>query len=55
LPLNLTKTDSGISIGIAPIAAAKATSPEPAGNEIPMGKRVWDHHLCLQCLEVKDG
>ena len=42
LPLNLTKTDSGISIGIAPIAAANATSPEPAGNEMPIGKRVCE-------------
>ena len=25
----------------APVAAAKATSPEPAGKEMPRGKRVW--------------
>ena len=24
------------------MAAAKATRPEPAGNDIPMGKRVWE-------------
>ena len=39
-PLNLTNTDSGISKGITPNAAAKATKPEPAGKEIPKGKRV---------------
>ena len=39
-PLNRTKTDSGISSGITPVAAPKATRPEPAGNEIPIGKRV---------------
>jgi hypothetical protein len=33
-------TDSGISSGMTPVAAAKATKPEPAGNEIPIGKRV---------------
>ena len=36
-----TKTLSGISKGITPVAAANATKPEPAGNEIPIGKRVW--------------
>ncbi|VGP60854.1 hypothetical protein SB00610_02914 [Klebsiella quasipneumoniae subsp. similipneumoniae] len=41
LPLKRTSTDSGISSGITPVAAAKATRPEPAGKEIPMGKRVW--------------
>ena len=41
LPLNRTKTDSGISSGITPVAAAKATRPEPAGKEIPIGNRVW--------------
>ena len=40
-PLNLTSTDSGISRGITPNAAAKATSPDPAGKLIPNGKRVW--------------
>ena len=40
-PLKRTKTLSGISKGITPVAAAKATKPEPAGNEMPMGKRVW--------------
>ena len=42
LPLNLTSTDSGISSGITPVAAANATRPEPAGNEIPIGKRVCE-------------
>ena len=41
LPLNRINTDSGISKGITPVAAAKATRPEPAGKEMPMGKRVW--------------
>ena len=27
---------------MTPVAAAKATSPEPAGKEIPMGKRVCE-------------
>mmetsp|Transcript_66930 Transcript_66930/g.134904 ORF Transcript_66930/g.134904 Transcript_66930/m.134904 type:complete len:212 (+) Transcript_66930:489-1124(+) len=40
-PLNRTSTDSGMSKGMLPVAAAKATNPEPAGNEIPIGKRVW--------------
>ena len=40
-PLKRTNTDSGMSKGITPVAAANATSPEPAGNEMPMGKRVW--------------
>ncbi|MNQ49732.1 hypothetical protein D3C85_636490 [compost metagenome] len=31
-----------MSSGITPVAAAKATRPEPAGKEIPMGKRVWE-------------
>ena len=39
-PLNLTKTDSGISKGITPSVAAKATKPDPAGKLIPSGKRV---------------
>ena len=41
LPLKRINTDSGISNGITPVAAAKATKPEPAGKEIPIGKRVW--------------
>ena len=41
-PLKRTSTDSGISSGMTPVAAAKATKPEPAGNEIPIGKRVWE-------------
>ena len=41
-PLKRTKIDSGISRGITPVAAANATSPEPAGNEIPIGKRVCE-------------
>ena len=41
-PENLTNTDSGISIGITPIAAANATRPEPAGKDIPMGNRVCE-------------
>ena len=41
LPLNRMRTDSGMSSGITPVAAAKATKPEPAGKEMPMGKRVW--------------
>ncbi len=36
------QTDSGISSGITPVAAANATRPEPAGKEIPIGKRVWE-------------
>ena len=39
-PLNLTKTDSGILRGIEPIAAAKATIPDPPGKEIPSGNLV---------------
>ena len=41
-PLNRTSTDSGMSRGITPVAAAKATRPEPAGKEIPIGNRVWE-------------
>ena len=36
-PVNFTNTDSGIFNGIDPIAAAKATIPEPPGKEIPRG------------------
>ncbi len=39
-PLKRTRTDSGIFRGILPVTAANATKPEPAGNEIPIGKRV---------------
>ena len=42
LPLKRTSTDSGMSSGMTPVAAAKATRPEPAGKEMPMGKRVWE-------------
>ena len=41
-PVKRTNTDSGISRGITPVAAANATKPEPAGNEIPKGKRVCE-------------
>ena len=41
-PLKRTKTDSGISNGITPVAAANATSPDPAGKEMPIGNRVWE-------------
>ena len=39
-PENLTKTLSGISNGITPRVAAKATIPEPAGKLIPIGNLV---------------
>ena len=39
-PVNLTSTDSGISSGITPRVAAKATKPDPAGKLIPIGNRV---------------
>mmetsp|Transcript_19515 Transcript_19515/g.47880 ORF Transcript_19515/g.47880 Transcript_19515/m.47880 type:complete len:267 (+) Transcript_19515:953-1753(+) len=42
LPVKRTSTLSGMSRGITPVAAAKATRPEPAGKEMPMGKRVWE-------------
>ncbi len=41
-PLKRTSTDSGMSSGITPVAAPKATRPEPAGNEMPIGKRVCE-------------
>ena len=41
VPLKRTSTDSGMSSGITPVAAPKATRPEPAGKLMPMGKRVW--------------
>ncbi|MCY1243109.1 hypothetical protein D3C85_1103550 [compost metagenome] len=31
-----------MSSGMTPVAAANATRPEPAGNEMPIGKRVWE-------------
>ncbi len=40
-PLKRTSTLSGMSSGMTPVAAAKATRPEPAGKEMPIGKRVW--------------
>ena len=40
LPTKRTNTDSGISSGMMPVAAAKATKPEPAAKEIPKGIRV---------------
>ena len=40
-PLNLTRTDSGISKGMTPRVAANATKPEPAGKLIPIGNLVW--------------
>ena len=39
--MNLTRTDSGISKGITPRVAAKATNPDPAGKLIPIGNLVW--------------
>ena len=41
LPLKRTSTLSGMSSGITPVAAPKATKPEPAGKLMPIGKRVW--------------
>ena len=41
-PLNRTRTDSGMSRGMKPSAPANATSPEPAGKEMPIGKRVCE-------------
>ncbi|SCN46532.1 hypothetical protein BAZMOX_16396_0 [methanotrophic endosymbiont of Bathymodiolus azoricus (Menez Gwen)] len=41
-PVKRTKTDSGISKGMTPVAAANATKPEPAGKEMPIGKRVCE-------------
>mmetsp|Transcript_7830 Transcript_7830/g.21967 ORF Transcript_7830/g.21967 Transcript_7830/m.21967 type:complete len:267 (-) Transcript_7830:1452-2252(-) len=41
-PVKRTNTDSGISKGITPVAAAKATKPDPAGKEMPTGKRVCE-------------
>jgi hypothetical protein len=41
-PEKRTSTDSGISRGMKPSAPAKATRPEPAGNEMPIGNRVCE-------------
>ena len=41
VPEKRTSTDSGMSSGITPVAAPKATSPEPAGKLMPIGNRVW--------------
>mmetsp|Transcript_22308 Transcript_22308/g.53515 ORF Transcript_22308/g.53515 Transcript_22308/m.53515 type:complete len:267 (+) Transcript_22308:661-1461(+) len=41
-PEKRTSTDSGMSSGITPVAPANATSPDPAGNEIPSGNRVCE-------------
>lgn len=41
-PENRTRTLSGMSRGMTPVAPAKATSPDPAGKEMPMGKRVCE-------------
>ena len=41
-PEKRTSTDSGISSGITPVAAANATKPDPAGKEIPIGNRVCE-------------
>ena len=41
-PLKRTSTLSGMSSGITPVAAPKATRPEPAGKLMPMGKRVCE-------------
>mmetsp|Transcript_20719 Transcript_20719/g.53527 ORF Transcript_20719/g.53527 Transcript_20719/m.53527 type:complete len:236 (-) Transcript_20719:1144-1851(-) len=42
VPEKRTSTDSGMSSGMMPVAAANATRPDPAGNEMPMGKRVCE-------------
>lgn len=42
MPLKRTSTDSGMFSGMTPVAAAKATKPEPAGKEMPSGKRVCE-------------
>ena len=41
-PVNRTRTDSGMSRGMKPRAPAKATRPDPAGNVMPIGKRVCE-------------
>mmetsp|Transcript_11567 Transcript_11567/g.38248 ORF Transcript_11567/g.38248 Transcript_11567/m.38248 type:complete len:235 (+) Transcript_11567:610-1314(+) len=42
VPVNLTFTDSGMSNGMTPVAAPNATSPLPAGKEMPIGNRVCE-------------
>mmetsp|Transcript_23809 Transcript_23809/g.80314 ORF Transcript_23809/g.80314 Transcript_23809/m.80314 type:complete len:245 (+) Transcript_23809:117-851(+) len=42
VPVKRTRTDSGMSKGMTPVAAANATRPDPAGKEMPMGKRVCE-------------
>jgi len=42
VPLKRTSTDSGMFSGMTPVAAAKATKPDPAGKEMPSGKRVCE-------------
>mmetsp|Transcript_17449 Transcript_17449/g.54505 ORF Transcript_17449/g.54505 Transcript_17449/m.54505 type:complete len:201 (-) Transcript_17449:1426-2028(-) len=42
VPEKRTRTDSGMSRGMTPVAAAKATRPEPAGKDMPSGNRVWE-------------
>ena len=42
VPEKRTRTDSGMSSGMTPVAAPNATKPEPAGKEMPMGKRVCE-------------
>ena len=55
-----------LSKGMTPVAAAKATSPDPAGNEIPIGKRVCESppvptcfvhciHVALMSLPISAG
>eukprot|EP00971_Amphidinium_carterae_P198667 3942663-Amphidinium_carterae.1 len=41
-PLLVSRLQAALSNGITPVAAAKATSPDPAGNEMPNGKRVCE-------------
>nr|WP_305016964.1 hypothetical protein [Mycobacterium tuberculosis] len=42
-PLKRTKTDSGMSKGMTPVAAANATKPEPAGKEMPAFEAQHEH------------
>ena len=41
-PVKRISTDSGISTGMNPKAAAKAIRPDPAGKLMPTGNRVWE-------------
>ena len=52
VPENLIRTDSGISRGIIPIAAPKATKPEPAGKDMPNGNLVQSLFASLKCLTL---